>query len=254
MERVRALLEATGVGSLSLSRTALAEYEGADIAPNEGALRHKAPLGKTGSPQSKERGMEAKAGDDAASKVRAPQGGPGEPRVTQPRQKYSAVRYVSAAEEMNARCRTSMEDVHMFEDAFGGSDSSALFGVFDGHGGAAVGPGAGARACRMTVSLSPPARARAGREVVDFVAKRFPTVLKQELRTGKPMPEVWTSAYLATDLESRRAGHESSGCTAATCLVRKEDGRKILHTANVGDTRVVLCSGRKALRLTQVRP
>ncbi len=40
------------------------------------------------------------------------------------------------------------------------------------------------------------------------------------------------------------------GTSASICLVRKSGDQTSLHFANVGDTRVILCRGGKAVRLT----
>ena len=58
-------------------------------------------------------------------------------------------------------------------------------------------------------------------------------------------------------MESHQQGHATSGCTAAVCLIRNESDpaspqqqRRMLYTANVGDTRIVLCENQKPMRMT----
>ena len=46
-----------------------------------------------------------------------------------------AVRTCCSAETQNVRHRHTMEDAHVAYDGFGGDDSCAYFGVYDGHGG-----------------------------------------------------------------------------------------------------------------------
>ena len=46
-----------------------------------------------------------------------------------------AVQKVCDAETQNARFRHVMEDAHVALDGFGGDESCAYFGVYDGHGG-----------------------------------------------------------------------------------------------------------------------
>jgi len=54
------------------------------------------------------------------------------------------------------------------------------------------------------------------------------------------------------ELRSPRDVHEFKdvGATAATVIISRDDVKRVLYTANVGDTRVVLCRNGKAIRLT----
>lgn len=113
---------------------------------------------------------------------------------------------------------------------------SAIFGIFDGHG---------------------------GEQVARFAARQLPTAL-----AGQPPANAeaaLTNAYLCIDEALRRpqianelrdltlpgcesrSSAESCGTTAVVCLVR---GGK-LHVANVGDSRAVLCRHGTAVQLTE---
>uniref|UniRef100_A0A7S2WAS5 PPM-type phosphatase domain-containing protein n=1 Tax=Mucochytrium quahogii TaxID=96639 RepID=A0A7S2WAS5_9STRA len=112
-----------------------------------------------------------------------------------------------------------MEDAHIIADGFGDVATQGLFAVFDGHG---------------------------GRGVVDYLYKCFEKNFLAELlheQDKRPVSEAFTSAYLITDIETSKEGLTISGSTAVTCLLRVEDGSKVLYTANVGDSRAVLCRG-----------
>jgi len=140
--------------------------------------------------------------------------------------KLKAVRSACVAETMNASHRTRMEDASILEDQFNGA-GNGLFCVFDGHG---------------------------GRQVVDFVEKRFAQVLKGELNFDKSrsIDDCLTSAYIITDIQSRQANLMQSGCTSITCLMLKgADGTRRIYSANAGDSRAVLCHGGKTVRLSQ---
>eukprot|EP00941_MAST-03F_sp_MAST-3F-sp1_P000577 g577.t1 len=128
----------------------------------------------------------------------------------------SCVRAAYVADTMNAACRTTMEDECIVEDCFV-EKSDAFFAVLDGHG---------------------------GRGIVEFVEKNLAENFKRELAFDpkRTMNDRLTSAYLVTDVMSRKAGLMSSGCTAVTAFVTKNQntGKSHLFCANVGDARVVV--------------
>lgn len=88
--------------------------------------------------------------------------------------------------------------------------------------------------------------------MVDFVAKHLDEVLRREIHFDKArsVQDCLASAYIITDIQSRKAGLMSSGCTAVTTYLESKGGRRTLHVANVGDARAVLCKAGKAIRLT----
>jgi protein phosphatase PTC1 len=110
-------------------------------------------------------------------------------------------------------------------DSFCGDTSQGFFGLYDGHG---------------------------GRASVDFITKSLHMNMESTLKASPstPIANAFTSSYLATDGQLRRQNILRSGSTSVTCIVREEDGKKMLHVANVGDSRAVLARGGKALRLT----
>lgn len=97
-------------------------------------------------------------------------------------------------------------------------------------------------------------RFNSGRSVVEFVEKHFAKTLLVELDfdTKRSVEDCITSAYIITDIKSRQAELMQSGCTAVTCLIKKEsDGVRYLYSANVGDSRAVLSRKGKASRLSE---
>lgn len=131
--------------------------------------------------------------------------------------------------ETNRRYRPSMEDEHTAMDMFGGDQNSGFFAIYDGHG--------GVRSAK-------------------FVEKALP----KELLKRTPLPTKpddvldWLrKGFLAVDEQlcnELKVGIDDSGCTAAVAYLTWNGNDHMLYTANVGDSRVVLCQGSQATRLT----
>lgn len=123
-----------------------------------------------------------------------------------------------AHEEMNPRRRNTMEDVHrIVHDLMGSSDDSVIsyFGVYDGHG---------------------------GRQIVDFLETALEENVALELRQtdDASVLERLTRAFLITDMQSRRLNITTAGATAVVTLISGPSTDRVLHVANVGDSRAVL--------------
>ena len=138
----------------------------------------------------------------------------------------SCVRLVAEAVEPNIRCRRTMEDAHRSVREFGGDQSQDFFAVYDGHG---------------------------GRGVVDYIAENFEPVFLEELgKNSDSVEEALREAFLKTDKLSAEANLDLSGATAVCSYTRKESGKYVLYSANIGDTRAVICENGGAVRLTKV--
>jgi serine/threonine protein phosphatase PrpC len=138
--------------------------------------------------------------------------------------RYSSVAGAAALGEIGKR--NDMEDDDLIIDSFSGVQSSGFFALYDGHG---------------------------GRQSVDYVVKVLHLNLEQELKKNPSMSleDAFTNAYLATDAQLLRQKIIRSGTTAVTCLLRTESsGSRMLYSANVGDSRAILCRGNRAIRLT----
>lgn len=132
-------------------------------------------------------------------------------------------RHAVAWEEMNAKKRCTMEDVHRIVPALGGAEEYSYFGVYDGHG---------------------------GRQIVDFLEERLENNISKELREGDDAPvlERLRRAYLITDMQSRQADIMTSGATVVGSLLvtrfATDDSSKVIerkiYTANSGDSRAIL--------------
>jgi len=122
--------------------------------------------------------------------------------------------------------RGEMEDGFVFVDQFGGRPTSALFAVYDGHG---------------------------GRQVVDFVSKELHESILRELRKTSSVPDAMVQAFHLTDNEMiYKRNITSSGCTACVCLLQEERHARVIYTAHLGDSRAVMCRGGAATRLTSM--
>jgi len=133
--------------------------------------------------------------------------------------------------DRNARHRRTMEDAHVYIDAFGGTPEQGYFAIYDGHG---------------------------GKQAVEFVAKRLHEILLEELEIfdkdenhQNGMGAVYEKTYARTDQEIEGANILYAGTPTVSALIRVKDGKKMLHIANCGDARGVLCRNGEALRLTR---
>ncbi|CAJ1327084.1 unnamed protein product [Effrenium voratum] len=134
-----------------------------------------------------------------------------------------AVQAVGWAEDQGRR--PEMEDGFVFVDQFGGTQRSAFFAVYDGHG---------------------------GRQVVDFVTRELHENLLRELRrTGSPADSL-LQAFRLTDEDMLRRNITSSGCTACCCLLQDEARGRVIYTAHLGDSRAVLARSGSATRMTSM--
>jgi len=136
------------------------------------------------------------------------------------------VKAIGVAENANLRHRARMEDRYVVANPLvGGPQESCYLAVYDGHG---------------------------GREAADYAAETLHKNLMAELsQRGHPGstdgPEALDRAFLATDSQMKLTVPQSCGTTAvAALLVRKEGepeegGARLLHVANCGDARAVLC-------------
>ena len=68
----------------------------------------------------------------------------------------------------------------------------------------------------------------------------------------RPVADCLTCAYLLTDIETSKNNLMVSGSTSVSCLIMPSESAdaRVLYTANVGDSRAVLCRGGRAIRLS----
>ncbi|XP_078175211.1 putative protein phosphatase 2C 32 [Carex rostrata] len=121
------------------------------------------------------------------------------------------------------RKKLQMEDRHLTMPYFNGETKTALFGVFDGHGGSEA-----AEFCSRNI----------GQFIVDELEKREDKSFeaKEAVRNG----------YLRTDEEFLKGDTNKGGACCLTALF--DNGNLVI--SNAGDCRAVLCRGGKAEALT----
>eukprot|EP00291_Cryptomonas_curvata_P026284 CAMPEP_0172175994 /NCGR_PEP_ID=MMETSP1050-20130122/14548_1 /TAXON_ID=233186 /ORGANISM="Cryptomonas curvata, Strain CCAP979/52" /LENGTH=246 /DNA_ID=CAMNT_0012848181 /DNA_START=60 /DNA_END=797 /DNA_ORIENTATION=+ len=118
------------------------------------------------------------------------------------------------------------EDSCTVKVPFLNEESAGFFGLFEGH--------------------------RSGWAAADAVSTNLHEILQHHIRCTAPpqqMAYCFESAFAKMDGCLKSVAYDR-GASASTCLVRKYDRKTLLHFANVGDTRVILCRGGKAVRLT----
>lgn len=128
-----------------------------------------------------------------------------------------------------------MEDGFVFADNFLQKRECAYFAVYDGHG---------------------------GRGCVDYVLEYLHLNLTNELGASTEHLAVHhdkvrgalSQAFSVTDQQVLQHGIHTSGCTACSCLVLKDEAtaKRTLYTAHVGDARAVIARAGRGERLTSL--
>lgn len=131
--------------------------------------------------------------------------------------------------------RDEMEDGYIFADNFLQKRGCTYFAVYDGHG---------------------------GRGCVDYVLEYLHLNLTNELGAATEhlvahhdkVRDALTRAFSVTDQQVLQHGIHTSGCTACSCLVLKDEttAKRTLYTAHVGDARAVIARGGRGDRLTSM--
>ena len=138
-----------------------------------------------------------------------------------PREKKKIIKEFSIMEEINYAYKDQMEDYYKFYEK---SDLMILFCLFDGHG---------------------------GDYVAKFANERYPEIFfnylsKFDNNAYKTFNE--SLSTIDSQLDSTKA--QFTGATSTIVYITYENGRKYLYSANLGDSRSLLLSKEKFLRLS----
>ncbi|SCU80412.1 LAME_0B03026g1_1 [Lachancea meyersii CBS 8951] len=151
---------------------------------------------------------------------------------------YNLSYSVGVAENQNSKFRKTMEDVHTYVENFASRLDWGYFGVFDGH---------------------------AGSQASKWCGSHLHAVLEKDIMSdeSRDVREVLNDAFSYADEHINASLGGNSGCTAAVGVLRWEvpdnasnkkieldQHKRMLYTANVGDTRIVLCRNGHSVRLT----
>lgn len=153
--------------------------------------------------------------------------------------KYKLSYSVGVAEDVNKMYRPTMEDVHTYVENFVERLDWGYFAIFDGH---------------------------AGKQAAKWCGQNLHSIVEKKLieKENDDVRDVLNEGFLEADEQIVKNVEGSSGCTAAVAILRWElpdnnlpselidlsQHKRMLYTANVGDTRIVLFRNNKAIRLT----
>ena len=134
----------------------------------------------------------------------------------------SAVCEYAYKEDSNSRYRGYMEDKGKSIDCFNKDANSALFCLFDGHG---------------------------GQEVSKYLQDNFANEFKSSLPSDN-IESTFINVFHSIDERIKASHYFNVGSTGCVVYITVENGKRILYVANVGDTRAVLVKQTQTKRLS----
>lgn len=141
------------------------------------------------------------------------------------KQTITSVKEYAIKEEPNFHYRRTMEDATIAIDNFNGISTDAFFAVYDGHG---------------------------GRETVNCVLGQLDSIFADHLSKSFDGVEGALRAAFRDMDEKIKEFKLGGGTTAVVCYLQvNEDGKRVLYTANVGDSRAVLVGKQNVMRLSK---
>lgn len=126
-------------------------------------------------------------------------------------------------EESNKEFRNYMEDRGKAVENLNGDPNKMLFCIFDGHGGG---------------------------EVSTFLQEEFANSLKKMLPFKDHFTEI-TKLFKNLDERTKSLNAPGAGSTATVVYIERQNGKRALYCANVGDSRCVLINNKGIMRLTR---
>ena len=125
-------------------------------------------------------------------------------------------------EDANKDNRDYMEDQGKSIDNFNGDSNKLLFCIFDGHGGG---------------------------EVSKYLQENLPIYMKKMLPFKNHFSDI-TKLFKLLDDKVKDLNVEDVGSTATVIYIEKQNGKRVLYCANVGDSRCVLVNKEGIMRLS----
>lgn len=152
--------------------------------------------------------------------------------------KSSQVFFISQSERKNARFQRYMEDAHTIIPRLGGDENTFFAAVYDGHGGNNG----------ILVFI-------VGKETAIYVSNHLHLNLLKAMESEAltTMKQRLEYAFYLTDVESKNEDMKNSGCTGVCVTILNEDGKRMLYSANAGDSRSVLYTDGSTIRMSFVR-
>lgn len=93
-----------------------------------------------------------------------------------------------------------------------------------------------------------------GKETATFASNHLHNNLIDALSSNKldSTEQCLEYAYIYTDMESSKEDMKNSGSTGVTVLIVNENGKRVVYSANAGDSRSILYSDKETIRLSFV--
>ena len=182
---------------------------------------------------------------------------------------------VGVAEDVNRKCRRTMEDSHAFAYDYTGVEDTGYFAIFDGHAGPQAADWCGSYFSNVLAAIIEREEgSQKDKGNGKDLAKGQGNGNGNEKGMGVGMgsrigsntisfPEILDKTFTQVDAELKMLPNDqrNTGCTAIVAVVRweqraiksstgEEKRVRVLYTANVGDARIILCRTGKAIRLS----
>ncbi len=137
---------------------------------------------------------------------------------------YNLIKEVNFELEPNILTRSYMEDFINIENILDKDGISLKFYVLsDGHNGALA---------------------------AKVVVEKLPSIFSNNLKTEDTVEEAIEKSFPEMDTELRTINIDDSGCTCNLIYLRLENGKKVVYSGNVGDSRSILLKSDKVVRLS----
>jgi len=129
--------------------------------------------------------------------------------------KFYSVKEYAYKEDKNLKFRNTMEDFEKIVDPYIEDNNFGFFSLYDGHG---------------------------GTDPVKYVKDRMPDLLSKLISKEEKIENALINAFHKIDEELKFCDSENTGTTACVVLILVENGIRVIYSANVGDSKVVLVS------------